>query len=154
MKARFITDKSLTEEIIKSCEVCFVGMVDEQGMPYTLPFNFGYADGVLYLHSGPVGQKLNILRNNPNVCVVMSTAHQMYHQSDQVACSYGMKYKSVMMRGKVEFVEDLEDKVLALSKVMKQYTQREDYRYSEPSLKNVTVMRIVPTQTDCKYFGY
>lgn len=154
MKARFITDDSLIEQVITSCEVCTVGMVDENNLPYTIPLNFGYAEGVLYLHSGPKGRKLEILRHNPEVCIVMSTGHEMYVQSENVACSYGMKYKSVMMKGKVEFIEDIDDKVQALSLIMKQYTQREDYRYSVPALKNVTVMKVVPETTECKYFGY
>lgn len=154
MKSRMITDQSLTDAVITACDVCFVGMVDENNRPYTIPFNFGYLNGVIYLHSGPKGRKIDVLRNNPNVCVVMSTAHQMYHQSENVACSYGMKYKSVMITGKIEFIDDLDEKVNALSAVMKQYTEREDYRYSQPALKNVTVMKVVPEKTECKYFGY
>lgn len=154
MKARFITDDSLIEQVITSCEICTVGMVDENNLPYAIPLNFGYAEGVIYLHSGPKGRKLEILKHNPEVCIVMSTGHEMYIQSENVACSYGMKYKSVMMKGKVEFIEDIDDKVQALSMIMKQYTQREDYRYSVPALKNVTVMKVVPETTECKYFGY
>jgi nitroimidazol reductase NimA-like FMN-containing flavoprotein (pyridoxamine 5'-phosphate oxidase superfamily) len=149
-----ITDQTLIDAVINGCEACFVGMVDENNMPYTLPFNFGYRDGILYIHSGPKGRKLDILKNNPHVCVAMSTDHEMYHQSEDVACSYGMKYKSILIKGKAEFLTDIEDKVLALSVVMKQYTKREDYRYSLPSLKNVQVMRIVPESVECKYFGY
>lgn len=154
MKSRMITDQSLIDNVINSCDACFVGMIDENNMPYTIPLNFGYQDGIIYLHSGPRGRKLDILAHNPNVCIVMSTGHQMYHQSENVACSYGMKYKSVMMKGKVEFITDIEEKVLALSVVMKQYTQREDYRYSLPALKNVTVMKVKPESLECKYFGY
>lgn len=154
MKARMIIDTETTESIIKSCEVCFVGMVDHDNMPYTLPFNFGYDSGYLYIHSGPHGHKLDVLANNPNICVAMSTGHQMYHQSENVACSYGMKYKSVLLKGKLEFLEDIDDKVQALSIIMRQYTQREDYRYSVPSLKNVTVMRLKPDSIECKFFGY
>ncbi len=154
MKSRFITDQSRIEEIISACDVCYIGMVDEGEMPYTLPFNFGYKDGTLFIHSGPGGHKTEVLKRNPNVCVVFSTAHEMYHQSEDVACSFSMKYKSVILKGKVEFIEDIEEKVQALSVVMKQYTQRENFRYSMPALKNVNVMRIVPTSFECKYFGY
>ena len=154
MKARIIEDKSTMEEVISACDVCFVGMVDMQGMPYTLPFNFGYRDGIFYIHSGPVGKKIEVLRNNPNVCIVMSTGHEMYNQSENVACSYGMKYKSVMIRGKVDFLNDLEEKAKALNVIMGQYTSRNDFSYNTPALKNVQVMRIVPEKIDCKYFGY
>lgn len=154
MKSRMITDPTLIDAVINECDACFVGMVDENNMPYTLPLNFGYKEGVFYLHCGPKGRKLSILENNPNVCIAMSTGHQMYHQSENLACSYAMKYKSVLVKGKVEFITDIEEKVLALSSMMKQYTNREDFRYSIPSLKNVQVMRLKPESLECKYFGY
>lgn len=154
MKSRFITDRSLMEQVISTCEACYVGMVDEGNMPYTLPFNFGYANGTLFIHSGPEGHKIDVLKKNPNVCIVFSTAHEMYHQSEDVACSFSMKYKSVILKGEVEFVEDIEEKVLGLNVIMKQYTQREGFTYNTPALKNVNVMRIVPRSLECKYFGY
>jgi len=154
MKARKIEDQSSIDAVISACDVCFVGMVDEHGMPYNLPFNFGYRDGILYIHSGPEGRKIDVLTNNPNVCIVMSTGHEMYVQSENVACSYGMKYKSVMIRGKVEFIENLEEKAKSLNVIMSQYTDRKEFTYNSPALKNVKVMRIVPEKIDCKYFGY
>ncbi len=154
MKSRFINDSAVTESVIKACDVCYVGMVDEGNFPYTLPFNFGFDNGNLFIHSGPSGHKIEVLKRNPKVCVVFSTAHEMYHQSEHVACSFGMKYKSVMIKGEVQFIEDVEEKVLALSVIMKQYTEREDFKYSMPSLKNVVVMKIIPTSIECKYFGY
>lgn len=154
MKSRMITDQSVIDEVAKACDVCFVAMVDENNKPYNIGMNFGYHQGIIYLHSGPKGRKLDILRNNPHVCVTMSTAHQMYHQSEDVACSYGMKYKSILVKGRVEFIEDLDTKVEVLSAIMRQYTGREDYRYSQPALKNVTIMKVVPESTECKFFGY
>lgn len=154
MKERMITDSNLINAVINACEVCFVGMVDGNNMPYTLPFNFGYDDGILYLHSGPEGHKIKVLQQNPNVCIAMSTGHQMYHQSEEVACSYGMKYKSVLIRGKVEFIDELDEKARVMNIVMHHYVNRDDFKYSVPALKNVKVMRIVPETIDCKYFGY
>lgn len=154
MKARVITDKSLTEAVISSCDVCVVGMVDKENLPYTIPLNFGYHDGVLYLHTGPSGRKVEVLKNNPKVCIVMSTDHKMYHQSEEVACSYGMRYKSVMIKGEVEFITDMDEKINALNIVMKNYSPKTDFQYSEPALKNVNVMRVVPASIECKFFGY
>lgn len=154
MKERMITDSNLINAVINACEVCFVGMVDGNNMPYTLPFNFGYDDGILYIHSGPEGHKIEVLQQNPNVCIAMSTGHQMHHQSEEVACSYGMKYKSVLIRGKVEFIDELDEKARVMNIVMRHYVNRDDFKYSIPALKNVKVMRIVPETIDCKYFGY
>ncbi|WP_062045161.1 pyridoxamine 5'-phosphate oxidase family protein [Lentimicrobium saccharophilum] len=154
MKSRMISLPDTIEEIISGCEVCYVGMVDPEHKPYTLPFNFGYADETVYLHSAPTGRKIEVLRNNPNVCIAFSTAHELYKQSEQVACSYGMKYKSVLISGKVEFVEDFDEKVRILNIIMRQYTQRDDFNYNAPAVKNVAVMKVRAVKTEAKAFGY
>lgn len=154
MKSRFITLPQEIERIIKSCEVCNVGMIDLENKPYTLPFNFGFEDQTVYLHSGPVGKKIDILRNNPEVCITFSTDHELYKQSEDVACSYGMKYRSVLVQGKLEFVEDADEKIRILNIIMQQYTQRDDFKYSGPSVANVAVMRIKAETITAKAFGY
>jgi uncharacterized protein len=154
MKSRMITLPAAIEEIITSCEVCSVGMVDQENMPYTLPFNFGFENNTVYLHSAPVGRKIDILMQKPDVCIAFSTAHELYLQSEQVACSYGMKYKSVIVKGKVEFVEDFDEKIRILNIIMKQYTRRDDFTYSSPAVKNVAVMKVVAKSIEAKAFGY
>lgn len=154
MKSRFITLPQEIERIIKSCDVCNLGMIDLDNKPYTLPFNFGFEEQTIYLHSGPVGKKIDILRNNPDVCITFSTDHQLYHQSEDVACSYGMKYRSVLIQGKLEFVEDTDEKIRILNIIMRQYTKRDDYKYSGPSVANVAVMRIKAETITAKAFGY
>ena len=57
MKTFIIEDKQRIESIILHCDVCFVGIVDMEGNPYVVPMNFGYEDGIIYLHSGPEGTK-------------------------------------------------------------------------------------------------
>jgi nitroimidazol reductase NimA-like FMN-containing flavoprotein (pyridoxamine 5'-phosphate oxidase superfamily) len=154
MKSRFITLTEEIERLITSCEACYVGMVDQENRPYTLPFNFGFEHGTLYLHSAPVGRKIEILSKNPNVCVAFSTDHELYLQSENVACSYGMKYKSVLIEGEVEFIDDFDEKIRALNIIMQQYTKRDDFKYSTPAVKNVAVMRVKTTSISAKAFGY
>ena len=154
MKSRMLTVGSAIDEVILACEVCNVGMIDDENMPYTLPFNFGYEDQTVYLHSAPVGRKIEVLEANPNVCISFSTAHEMYKQSEEMACSYGMRYKSALVKGKVEFVEDYDEKVRILNIIMRQYTKRDDFKYSAPSVKNVKVMKVKATSIEGKLFGY
>ena len=61
MKTFIIEDKQRIESIILHCDVCFVGIVDMEGNPYVVPMNFGYEDGIIYLHSGPEGSKVEML---------------------------------------------------------------------------------------------
>jgi len=153
MHHRFITDQKEIDEIIKKCEVCYVSMVDENNLPYVLPFNFGYDDGVIFLHSSKKGLKIDILKKNPSVCIAFSTDHQLRYQSEQMACSYSMKYRSVLAFGKVEFIEDPDQKIEFLNNVMSHYTDRE-FTYSAPSLREVCTYKVKVEKFTAKLYGY
>lgn len=153
MRAKLITLQRDIDEIIAKCNVCYMGMVDNSGFPYVLPFNFGYKDGVIYLHSGKEGHKIEILKNDPNVCIVFSADHLLKAQSEQVACSYSMHYRSVQAFGKVEFVEDREEKIEILNLIMANYTER-SFSYGEPSLREVSTFKVKVERFSGKIFGY
>ena len=142
MKSRVVTLKQEIERIIVSCEVCNIAMIDLNNEPYVIPMNFGYESGVIYFHSSQTGKKIDILKKNPKVSVSFSTGHELRWQSENVACSYSMKYKSVLAFGKVGFVEDFDKKREALDIIMKNYTER-DFKYSDPSIWEVMVFKVV-----------
>lgn len=154
MKSRIITTPSAMEEIIAKCGYCSMAMVDKNHEPYVLPMNFGYAEGVVYLHSAPDGKKVDILRNNRRVCLAFSTDHVLRHQNEDVACSYSMKYRSVLVYGKVEFIDDPNEKRQALNILMKQYTGRGDFDYNDPAIMNVLVYKVVADKMEGRAFGY
>lgn len=153
MKSRKVILKAELERIIKNCEFCNVAMVDLDGQPYVIPMNFGYNNNKIYLHSSPNGKKIDCLRKNNIVCVSFSTDHLLRWQSEKVACSYSMKYRSVLAFGKVEFVDEKEEKVEALNQIMKQYTDKE-YTYSDPAVKDVFVFKVVIDKLEGRAYGY
>ncbi len=154
MKHRQITSRNTLDEIIRKCSFCSVAMVDQHQRPYVLPMNFGYEDGVIYLHSAPEGKKVDILRTNNQVCINFSTDLELRHQNEEVACSYGMKYKSVLAFGKVEFIDDPEEKRKILDILMRQYTGRTGYTYNDPAVINVKVYKIVAEKLEGRVYGY
>ncbi len=153
MPQNLIQNPKKIREIIDKCDTCYVGMVDAEGKPYVLPFNFGYEEGSIYLHMAPQGKKIDVLRNNPHVCVAFSTDHALFHRHEKVACSYGMKYRSVIAYGQVEFVEDYDEKIRILNVTMQKYAGK-DFSYNAPAVKNVTVCRVRVDQIDGKLSGY
>lgn len=153
MRSNCFTDKEAIASIILDCQVCYVGMVDKDNIPYVVPFNFGYDNGYIYLHSAREGRKMDILKKNNRVCVTFSTGHELRHQSEGVACSYSMKYRSVMAFGHVEFIEDFDRKVEIMNKVMKHYTGKE-FSYNAPSIKEVATYRVVIDEMTGKKLGY
>ena len=138
MRKRTIDKKSEIEKIILQSDVCYIGMVDKENKPYVLPFNFGYQDDVVYFHSAPEGKKIDIFQENNEVCVVFSVEHELKYVNKEVACSYGMKFKSVQAFGKVEFVEDFDKKVDALNIIMSNYTDV-NFEYNKPAINGVKI---------------
>jgi len=141
MKKRVFDNQQEIEEIIHASEVCYVSMVDEQHLPYVLPFNFGYRNKRLYLHGTKTGKKTDILKKNNHVCITFSTDHSLVFQNDSVACSFTMKFRSVVAYGKVTFVEDFDKKTEILNIIMRKYTGK-DYQFSKPSVINVEIMEV------------
>jgi uncharacterized protein len=153
MKNRPLTNPAEIDDIIKKCLFCHVAMVDPDGLPYVLPLNFGHDDGVIYLHSSQHGKKIGILKNNNNVCIAFNTDQVLRFQSEEVACSYSMKYRSVLAYGKVEFIEDPDEKVKALNVIMKQYSPKE-FSFNMPSILEVCCWKVKIEKIEGRVYGY
>lgn len=152
MKTITIDNPAEIEAIIRKCPYCMVGITDTEGNPYVLPMNFAYQDGVVYLHSGPGGSKVEMATRHPQVCITFCEGHELVYMHKQVACSYSMKSRSVICRGKVRFIEEMEEKRKALALLMKQYTENE-CRYAEPTVRNVKIWEVKVEKMSCRSFG-
>jgi uncharacterized protein len=137
-KDREITDRAEMESILEAAPVCRLGMCDGNE-PYVLPLCYGYEDGAFFIHSAVEGEKIDILRKNPRVCVEVDlTAGPI---PDENPCSWEMRYKSVICRGTARFVEDDGEKRKALDCILRHYGS-EPCQYPAPVLARVLVIRI------------
>ncbi len=142
MREREITDIGEIKTIMDKALYLHLGMVDGDE-PYVVPMNFGYVFEndmpVIYLHTALRGYKLDIIKKNPKVFFEM-VCDTVPFEGD-VACRYGMTYSSVMGKGIAEIVEDVEEKKLSLSILMKTQTGK-DFDFEEKMTKIVTVIKI------------
>lgn len=152
MRTNIVDDHSKIESIINKCPICYVGMVDQEGMPYVLPMNFGFENDIIFLHSAQEGRSISILNNNPNVCITFCTEAKLVWQNEEVACSYRMHSDSVICNGQVVFEDDFDEKVDALDIIMRHYSDRE-FKYSTPAVKNVKVWKVKIDKVLAKEFG-
>lgn len=147
-----IEERKLIEKIIKSELVCYVGMIDVDNLPYVIPMNFGYENDIIYLHSAQEGKSIESLSINPNICITFCEQPQLTYQNEEVACSYRVRGSSVIAQGKVEFIENFEEKIKALNIIMKQYTER-IFTYSVPAINNVKVWKVNIEKVSARDFG-
>ena len=143
-KDRQVTSREGLEQIIANCKICRLAMMTDDGL-YIVPMNFGYQllddDSLeLYFHSAPEGRKIEALRAAPSVCFEMDCEHELLEAN--VACGYSFAYSSIVGNGTTVFFEDLEEKRLALLKMMQHQTGKNHFTFPDEALRRVTVFKV------------
>ncbi len=111
-----IIDKSILEKILINSKICRIGMMDENGMPYILPFNYGYKDNQIYIHCASEGKKIHLLMKNPNVCFELEQQADII--KNEKACKWSTAYRSIVGYGKIEILTDFAQKQKGLEVIM------------------------------------
>ena len=114
-------------EILKDQKRGVLSVNGENGYPYGMPLNHYYEDGYLYFHGGKYGHKIEALRkdNRASYCV--------YDEGYKNEGEWHLNIKSVIVFGKVEFIED-EEKVIEISKKLS-YKFTDDENYIEEEIR-------------------
>ena len=152
LRPRMLSKKEEFEKIIHEAQVCYVGLSTDN-QPYVVPMNYAWEEGAFYLHAAPEGYKLDILKANPSVCLNINTGNELFHRHKEVGCSWGMKFKSVTASGKASFITDYDEKYRIMQLFMLKFAG-EKYEFSEPSIRNVAIVRIDIEKMTGKVYGY
>ena len=150
-RERQITDPDQIKAILDNAKVLHLGLcVDNE--PYVVPMNYGYTmeDGklTLYLHSAVRGKKLDMIRENPKVFFEMCCDVTPFE--GKLPCQYGVTYSSVMGRGTARIIEDVEEKMAAMTVLMKTQTAK-DFSFNEKLVSIVAVVRIDVAEYTAKH---
>ena len=137
-----VTDPEQILHILDTAKVLHLGLsVNDE--PYVVPMNYGYTmeEGklVLYLHSAVKGRKLDMIQANPRVFFSIDCDRMPFE--GRVPCQYGLVYSSIMGRGTATIVEDVEEKMQAMSVLMKTQTGK-DFSFEDRLVSIVAVIRI------------
>ena len=133
-----IRDRALIDSIIHRSKVCRLGLSD-QGQPYVVPLCFGYDGKALYFHCATEGRKLDALRQNDRVCFEFDIVEDIVEAGQ--ACSWGIRYQSVIGFGRAHEIEDLPAKETALTYIMAQYSER-TFSFPPEIVKRTTVIKV------------
>jgi nitroimidazol reductase NimA-like FMN-containing flavoprotein (pyridoxamine 5'-phosphate oxidase superfamily) len=98
-----ITDPAELRRILEAARVCRLAMSDGD-RPYLVPLTFALDGDDLVLHSARAGRKIDLLRRNPAVCFEVEEGVELAPAA--TACEFGMRFRTVIGFGDVEFVED------------------------------------------------
>lgn len=149
-KDKEIMDLAIIDSVMKEAEICRIALC-EDNEPYIVPMNFGYNNGYLYVHSAKEGKKLDILRRNNKVCFEVDIKTEIVR--NEKICDWGMKYYSVIGKGEVTFLLDIEKKIQALNKIVEKYADI-SFEFAESELNNIEVLEIKIKELTGKKSGY
>jgi len=138
---REMADKAELEAVMARATVVHLAMVEE-GRPYVVPMNFGYADGYLYLHGAKEGRKVSILRSNPAVCFNLFTDEAIIPSSGPAGCSFTSRYRSITGEGRVEFLDGDDARRRGLDILLAHYAAG-SFTYRPEVLARTCVFRVV-----------
>lgn len=149
-KDKEISDASDITAIISKAAVCRLGMVNGD-KPYIVPLSYGYQDNALYFHGALKGQKIDLIKENPNVCFEFDIAVEAIGEEE--ACDWSMKFQSVIGFGKATLIEGLEGKRQALCVIMAQYSDKE-FQFPEKMVNATAVIKVEIEKMTGKQSGF
>ena len=142
-KDREVKDINRILKIIDKAKILHFGMFTDE-YPYIVPLHYGYEyeDGcfIFYMHSAKEGYKLDLIRNNPKVCIELGYGVEVI-SGDQIQCKYGAAYSSVIGRGKAEIIDNEQEKIKGLKLLMLNQTHKE-FNINEKMAASVIVLKV------------
>ena len=94
--------------------------------------------------------KIEIIRKNSKVCFEFDSSVEIIEHEN--ACNWDMKYLSVIGFGNAVFIEDVEEKRVALGVITSQYSQR-PFSFPDDSIARTTVIKVDIESMTGKQFG-
>lgn len=124
-------------EILNRGKSCVWAVSGDDDYPYAVPINFVFFHGDVYIHCARQGHKLDAIRRNPkcSICVI--------DKDDVVPDEFTTYFKSVIVFGEAEIIEDERSKIDALRLLSEKYAPGIDpMEEIAKFLKNVCIVRI------------
>jgi len=111
-----LLSKDVTERILETGLVGILGVTGDDDYPYTVPVNYVFADGKIYIHSAKTGHKLDGIQRNNKVsfCVI--------DQDEIVPEKFTSYFRSVIAFGKAKIVTDETVKQHAMELLVRKFS--------------------------------
>jgi nitroimidazol reductase NimA-like FMN-containing flavoprotein (pyridoxamine 5'-phosphate oxidase superfamily) len=150
-KDREVTDINEILKIVDKAKILHLGLFDGE-YPYIVPLHYGYeyknGNLIFYMHGAKEGHKLELIRNNPNVCIELECDIELL-SGDDIPCKYSSTFASVIGKGYAEILEDEQEKIAGLKLLMKNQTGRE-FQIDERMAESVAVIKVTVSSFTAK----
>ncbi len=154
-----IKDESLIQNILEDVEYGTLAICSDN-KPYSLPLNFVSINKEIFFHGAKKGKKIDIIKDNNNASFsVVESYSQLpsYFSTDTGNASPATHmFKSIIIDGTIEFMEDYKQKANALEFLMQKYQKEGGYKPLNDEIYkkiiNATFLyKLVPQKTSAKF---
>ena len=147
-KASRQMDAAWALEVIDKAPYVTVSMTRPDGTPYGLPLSLVRKDETtFYFHCADEGEKIDCIRHNPIVSIsAVSKCSPKYEEEKN---NFTEHYNSALAIGLTEFVNDREEKILALRLICERFLPQYMEHFDEAiarSLDRTAVIKIILTE--------
>lgn len=129
-------------QVFRDAVYATLSLVTPDGKPYAVPVNAVTDGEVFYFHCAGEGQKLDILRDNPAVCLSAVSYAAIVPEKLTTL------YRSAVVKGTAEIVTDLDEKAHALRLITEfyapEYISMLDTRAD--CARRAGIVKIIPTE--------
>ncbi len=104
-----------------------LSLTDLKGLPYSVPMNYFYINKKIILHGALEGRKYDLMQSNNNVHFVIFKEYAFIPFSffeQKSFCSNSQFFKSVMIAGKAEIIEDNNEKLILFQQIKNHMNKR------------------------------
>lgn len=144
-----VTDVNEITNILDRCTIGRLATIGADGYPYITPLNYVFWKNSIYFHSARDGEKIENIVQDPKVCfeIDIPLAYLgMDFEDTKTACQSHQFYHSVIIRGKAELVENINEKVGALNALMATHENKPDFAEitaDTPAVATCSVVKIM-----------
>ncbi|PWC15815.1 pyridoxamine 5'-phosphate oxidase family protein [Brenneria roseae subsp. americana] len=118
---REITDALEIEQIIQASRVMYLALSSDD-IPFVVPVFYAWDGRAFYFHSARSGTKIDIMKRNNKASFVISVDQGVIE--DAMVCNFEARHRTVIGFGEVVFVDDEQEKITALNRIVKRFTTR------------------------------
>ncbi len=136
---RELSDPAIIQEIFEKADIVRIGFsIDNQA--HIVPVNYGYRDHKLYIHSAGRGQKIQWIKQNNDICFEIEMPYEII--TGEQACDWTTKYRSIIGRGMISVITDVERKKEGLDIIMNAHGSPGVHTYDEAALSRMLIIEI------------
>ncbi len=146
-----IKDRTVIDTILKRATIGRMATIGNDGFPYITPVNYVYWNGSIYFHCAHKGEKIDNIKRDDRVCfeVDIPLAYLgMDYDQKRPTCNVHQFYHCVIIKGRAEKVEEIDEKVGALNALMDSHENESDFEPVTSKTKPVHLCSVIAIRVE------